>query len=139
MDSSAPNKIAKLTLSKGEKLIGKKEISELFEKGSFFYLKPLKIYFQTEKKDFSEDLKVIFSVPKSRFPKASQRNRIKRKLREAYRLSKPDLVRRLSNYGIDLKKLGLVYVEDELFSFALIRERIVEIPQRIFERSKRLK
>ncbi len=115
IDASFPEK---------ERLKGKAEISELFEKGSFFYLKPFKIYFLEGSQN--EFPRVLISVPKSRFSRASERNLLKRRIRESYRLSKASIIDRLSSNGINLKKIGFVYVEDRLFSFAYLMKTMAD-------------
>ena len=122
---------------KRERLSGKTEISELFSKGSFFYLKPFKVFFLLGDHDVSEPPQLLVSVPKSKFSHATDRNLLKRRIREAYRNSKADILDRLSVSGINLKKIGLVYVEDELFSFVNIKAQIMKIPGLLKKGSKK--
>ena len=77
--------------------------------------------------------RVLISVPKSRHPKATDRNKIKRLIRESYRITKEDILDRLSGQGINLKKMGFLYVEDELFSFAYLKERMERIPSSLIK------
>lgn len=69
-----------------EKLKQKKEISFLFEKGKWRSCGRLRII--SVKDDSILNQKVGVSVSKRNFKKAVDRNRIKRLLREAYRLNK---------------------------------------------------
>ena len=74
---------------KKDKLKSKKLIEQLFNKGESVTAYPLKlIYFQTEFEDDSI-LKTGVSVSKRMHKTAVARNKIKRLLREAYRLNKP--------------------------------------------------
>lgn len=77
-------------LDKTERLKSRKEIQMLFEKGRGFNLPPLRIVYH-----FSEEkgAKAGFSVSKRNFKRAVDRNRIKRLLRESYRLQKSDLLK----------------------------------------------
>ncbi len=74
---------------KTEKLKSKKLIEKLFEKGKNVSSYPVKlIYLKTS---LPEDVKIQagVAVPKKKFKSAVKRNRIKRLLRESYRLNKP--------------------------------------------------
>ncbi|MEO9891925.1 ribonuclease P protein component [Aurantibacter sp.] len=74
-----------------EKLKSRKLIDQLFLEGKSVKIKSVKLIFlQT---DHIEDIRfqVGFTVPKKNFKSAVKRNRIKRLLREGYRLNKPHL------------------------------------------------
>jgi ribonuclease P protein component len=97
----------KYTLSKKERLSSGKRIEQLFSSGQTFNVYPIRvIYFlgHTE----SPGIQVLFSVPKKRFKKAVDRNRIKRLLREAYRLQKHGLLEKTNSYSLCLH-IGLIY------------------------------
>lgn len=71
---------------KSEKLKSRKAIELLFEEGKTVTKFPIKVFYLP-----SENLKqtqATFAVPKRNFKSAVDRNRIKRQLREAYRLHK---------------------------------------------------
>ena len=75
--------------SKAEKLKKETEIALLFEKGKWKTCGNLRIIVLKEKPTISiEQAKFGVSVSKRYFKKAVHRNRIKRLLREAYRLNK---------------------------------------------------
>ncbi|MCF6295399.1 MAG: ribonuclease P protein component [Flavobacteriaceae bacterium] len=78
----------KASFSKKEKLKSKKLIEQLFAEGKSVSAYPLRLIFMETA--FIEDvkLKVGVSVSKRNFKKAVDRNRIKRLLRESYRLQK---------------------------------------------------
>jgi ribonuclease P protein component len=78
----------KASFSKKEKLKSKKLIEQLFAEGKSVSAHPLRLIFIET--SFVEDvkLKVGMSVSKRNFKKAVDRNRIKRLLRECYRLNK---------------------------------------------------
>lgn len=76
------------TFKKSEKLKSKKNIEQLFLEGSSVTAFPLRLmYLQTSFKD-GANIKIGVSVSKRNFKKAVDRNRIKRLMREAYRLNK---------------------------------------------------
>jgi len=81
----------KLTFNKSEKLKSEKLITELFSSGKSISAYPLRlVYLETT---FSDPVKIKtgVSVPKRNFRKAVDRIRIKRLMREAYRLNKSEL------------------------------------------------
>jgi len=71
---------------KSEKLKSSKTIASLFSDGKSFSKYPLKVFFLP--KENTETHLAAFAVPKRNFRSAVARNRIKRQLREAYRLNK---------------------------------------------------
>ncbi|WP_299533600.1 ribonuclease P protein component [Ulvibacterium sp.] len=77
------------TFPKEEKLKSRKLFNTLFTQGKSITKYPVKlIYLKTE---LPKDVKIQMgvAVPKKSFKSAVKRNRIKRLLREAYRLNKP--------------------------------------------------
>lgn len=80
--------MGKFSLGKNERLSKEKWIQELFEKGSSFYFHPFKVLYLPHPDAGSTTNQVLFSVPKRQFKRAVDRNKIKRRLREAYRLNK---------------------------------------------------
>ncbi|RMZ50868.1 ribonuclease P protein component [Flavobacteriaceae bacterium PRS1] len=76
------------TFKKLEKLKSKKKIEQLFLEGSSVTAFPLRLmYLQTSFK-YGANIKISVSVSKRNFKKAVDRNRIKRLMRETYRLNK---------------------------------------------------
>ena len=80
--------MGKLTFHKKERLSSKKLIQELFEKGSSFYLFPFKVFFMPNPDQASDGHQVVISVSKRNFKRSVDRNLIKRRVREGYRLNK---------------------------------------------------
>ena len=70
-----------------EKLKSKKRIAQLFEEGHAITAYPIKLIY-LESKEQSAKIQVGVAVPKKNFKSAVARNRIKRLLRESYRLNK---------------------------------------------------
>lgn len=92
---------------KKEKLKSKQLIDQLFSEGKAVTAFPLRmVYLQTEFDDNAQ-FKTGVSVSKRNFKKAVDRNRIKRLLREAYRLNKTEHFNNiLSSYALMILYLG---------------------------------
>lgn len=76
----------RFTLSKEERLCSRKALEELFEGSNKSFLAyPIRAVFQ---KTEETGIRIMVSVSKRFFKHAVKRNRIKRQLREAYRLNK---------------------------------------------------
>lgn len=78
---------------KNQKLKSAKTIENLFLEGKTHFKFPLKVFYlpkspSTDQKDKSGRTLAAFAVPKRNFRSAVNRNRVKRQLREAYRLNK---------------------------------------------------
>lgn len=111
------------SLKKHEILRSKKNIKELFDNGSSFFLYPFKVYYQSNNTE--ENNKVLFSVSKKSFAKAVDRNLIRRRMREAYRLNKTLL-------NIDDKQslslsIALVYISKFKLSYSEIENKLKQV------------
>ncbi|MCX6208897.1 MAG: ribonuclease P protein component [Bacteroidetes bacterium] len=85
------------TYNKTEKLKSKKQLDFLFANGKSFLVFPLKVFYNfTEKQDVN-NINLGVGVSKRNFKKATDRNRIKRLIREAYRLNKISLHQNVTN------------------------------------------
>ena len=76
------------TLGKDEKLKGRKLIELLFSEGKRVKSFPIQLIYFKNNRETEVAIKAGFSVPKRNIKLAVNRNRIKRMLREVYRLNK---------------------------------------------------
>ena len=84
------------TFKKGERLKSKKIIGRLFNReGSSFAVFPLRVIFLETKLDSPFPAQFTVSVPRRAFKKAVHRNRIRRRIKEAYRLQKDMIYEKL--------------------------------------------
>lgn len=75
----------KLTLRKDKKLKSRKAIEKIFAQGKSFHKFPVRAVYFYEPESESE-IKIGVSVPKRNFKKAVDRNLLKRRIREAFRI-----------------------------------------------------
>jgi ribonuclease P protein component len=111
------------SLKKHEILRSKNNIKELFDNGSSFFLYPFKVYFLPNSSLNTNQ--VLFSVPKKYFKKAVDRNLIRRRMREVYRLNKSTLV-------TDLEKslsfsIALIYISKLKLPFEDIEFKLKQV------------
>lgn len=94
--------------SKSEKLKSRKVIQQLFERRHSIQIFPLRLIWGPIEPRFNTyPCQFAVTVPKKRFAKAVDRNRIKRLIREVYRLSKPVWYEALSPLD---QQYGLMFI-----------------------------
>ena len=120
-------------LRKPERLSRKKIIEKLFAGGSrSFSIFPLRVvWLPVEELDVQASL--LVSVSKRRFKRAVKRNRVKRQIREAYRLNKQPLLEALAEKDLRLA-LAFIYLSDELTDSTVIAEKMKIALVRIVEK-----
>jgi len=69
-------------------LCSKKQIDLLFQKGSTVISFPIKLIYLETDLAYVNPCQAMFVVPKRTFKRAHDRNKLKRRMREAYRLNK---------------------------------------------------
>lgn len=119
----------KYTFSKNEKLKSKKEISRIFNNGIFFYSDIISIAFVKSLDIGQTKHKIGISVPKKLFKLAVTRNKIKRLIREAYRLNKHSLYKNSTND--DIYNIMFIYKSKTVLSYNNIQAEIVKILKKV--------
>jgi len=128
------NTIRQYTLHKQERLKKRKVIEAIFREGISFGAYPFRVFYLKEARDADTDayapLQFGVAVSKKYFKKAVDRNRIKRQIREIYRVEKLSLKARLETEQQTLQ-LFFVYTGKEKTAFALLQSKLQHILQRL--------
>jgi len=105
-----------------ERLKQKKSIQLLFSEGNTKKFFPLALYYlQYEPEKFPFN-KLLVSVPKKHFKKSVVRNKIKRRIREAYRQHKHLMYNKTGDLPF---LLGYVYISKNVQSYKSIEEQVI--------------
>ena len=107
------------SFKKAERLAGEKHIKELFEKGSSFHLYPFRVLFLPHPDTSWPFSQTLISVPKGNFKRAVDRNKIKRRIREGYRLNKHTLE------GEQKWLIAYIYTAKDIQESPVIHEKIL--------------
>lgn len=112
------------SFNKKEKLKSKKLLQQLFSTGKSFNVYPIKIIYSFVN-DIENDayIKVGVGTSTKNFKKATKRNRIKRLLRENYRLQKTELVKALHQ---SQKKIVVffLYLDKEMPNYEILQTKM---------------
>jgi ribonuclease P protein component len=122
------------TLGKTERLKSRKRIGQLFAEGQSFGQYPLRATYIAVADPAAPALQCGFSASARQFKKAVQRNRIKRLLREAWRLQKQPLEAHLLATGQRLA-VFVLYTGKELPHYAEVAEKTGRILQRLIQKT----
>jgi ribonuclease P protein component len=129
-----------LTLGKKERLKSRKLIEQLFSEGKNFVLSPFRIYYiftSAPTTDYRLLIQLGAGVSGKNFKKAVDRNRIKRLIREAYRLQKTDPVTTGLQGKLKEKNLQLnvffIYTGKELPGFNMVKEKVKLILNKLLQ------
>ena len=117
-------------LKKTDRLKSRKAIDIMFTKGKSFSNYPFRILWMNVENE--DGLKAGFSASIKNFKKATDRNKIKRLVREAYRLQKNDLAVQLS---LNKKAINVffIYTGKEVPTYDLIFEKMGNVLKRIIK------
>ena len=102
------------TFKKEERLCSKKRINELFAINNSFFLYTYKFVWSTANSNKNYPMQIAISVSKKRYKKAVDRNLIKRRIREVYRLNKHISYKSLNERNTQISAM-LIYVGKEIY------------------------
>jgi ribonuclease P protein component len=127
--------IQRYTLGKKEKLKSRKAIEQLFKEGKSFSLFPFRIIYtfrDAKLQNSNSQLQTAFSVSKRYFKKATDRNRIKRLMREGWRLQKNILTEKINITGKTMT-VFIIYTGNELPEYDFIFEKKAAVIKRLIK------
>ena len=112
-----------LTFAKAEHLKSKKVMEDVFENGKT--LKKFPFVLKYMKCDFEKgaSVQIVISVPKRKIKKATGRNRVRRQIKEVYRLNKKELLEIVNQQGENLA-LFLIYTGEEKVEYTFIDSKL---------------
>ncbi len=121
----------KYTFKKSERLKSQKVITRIFNReGKSFSVFPIRVIWLETPIDSVFPAQATFSVSKKKFKKAVDRNRIKRLMREAYRLNKSKFYESL----IAQEKHGaimFIYLANEILDFETLESKMKQTLKRL--------
>lgn len=115
---------------KDNRLCGQVRIVQLYKEGKRFVVWPLRVTYQPRAKSQEprDNTQVLVWAPKSLFKRAVKRNRLRRLMREAYRLNQNLL-------GEQHYLIAFNYIDKEEQPFATINKAICKSLKKISEQS----
>lgn len=125
------------TLNNKERIKSKKQLEMLFGGGKSRSMVafPVRLVYMTN--DCTTDaprLMMMVSVSKRHFKHAVKRNRVKRQIREAYRLNKHILATASEKLEGKTLSMGFIWLSDELMPTERVEKSVVNLMQRLNER-----
>lgn len=119
--------IRKNTFTKEERLCSKSIITRLFSEGNrSIGCFPIRLVFLVLPSDESKKPSLLISAPKRNFKLSVERNRIKRQIREIYRISKDPLIDVLEKRDIGLA-IALLFTDKKIWDSKDLQPRLVTV------------
>ena len=123
--------LSPLGLSKAERIHSRLVVESLFSsRNSSIAVYPLRIVWTIDESDVASPASILVSVPKKRMHHAVNRNRMKRMVREAYRLNKQTLLSRLEGSGRHVD-IAFICIADNMPTSSQVSKSVVKALARI--------
>jgi len=112
------------TFKKEERLCSKKSLDLLFKNGSSFLVYPFRITYLFIDVPHQYPAQVVINVAKKRYKHAVDRNLIKRRTREAYRLQKEEFLYSYLSNQTSLLLLSLQFIGKEKYEYTFLEKKL---------------
>lgn len=125
------------TLSKEERICSKLQIERLFNGGCSHSMAafPIRaVYLLEETNGQQAPVSILASVPKRCFKRAVKRNRVKRQVREAYRLNKHCIINKVQAHEGKSLMVAFIYLDNQLHDSKEIEAKVKGLLTRIGEK-----
>ncbi len=116
------------TLGKEERIKSRKTLDEIFQAGKGFSILPFRVLYIKA----GEGLKFAVGVSSKNFKNATDRNRVKRIVREAYRLQKMELKDKLAQKNTGLN-IFFIYTAKEILPYKQVYDAVKKIIEKLFK------
>ena len=124
-------------LKKDEKLCSRTAVERLFGEGKSLMAFPLRAAYRLRPPG-EHPVQFLISIPKKRIRKAVGRVTLRRRVREAYRLNRRELLQApldQAGWGVDI---AFVYLDNNLAPYSVINERMVSLLHRLAQAAREI-
>lgn len=123
-----------LRLYKAEKLCSHTAVGLLFTSGKSEFAYPLRLVWrQTNERTFGAPAQFMITVPKKKLRKAVERVRMRRLIRESYRLNRELLLPALEKSGKRVD-MAFIYLSDSLSDYGRVEQRMQKLLASVAEK-----
>ena len=111
------------SFKKEERLCNIQLIEKLYHNGSSFLVYPFRIIWLSSEANSEFPVQVLISIPKKKFKRAVDRNLLKRRIREIYRLQKSEDLFPFLNERSEKIVLAINYIGNEIAEYASMEKK----------------
>jgi len=115
------------TFNKEERLCSKRLIDLLFKDGSSFLLYPFRVSYLFVETEHEFPVQVVINVSKKRFKRAVDRNVIKRRTREVYRLQKQLQLYSSLTDSSKLLLLSVQFIGKQIYDYSFFEKKMTGV------------
>jgi ribonuclease P protein component len=113
--------------TKEERLCSRKSLDALFNNGSSFLLYPFRVSYFFVPEPTQVPVQVVINVSKKRYKRAVDRNLLKRRTREAYRIHKQEHFYSHLKPSDNLLLLSLQFIGKQKYDYAFMEKKMVNV------------